>query len=260
MLKLDTRHVFSLEDEANLEFCLQIGVILPVGVDVPGKQEARRWFPQEDRTPVASAAIFAPFVPTAPDAWLDDRVHCVDFADLVVCQRPPSAHPFGEHAPCDRLWRLNHHDLAHAVRIAAGGPRLLRHRGFLSFLAALSAAFLNAASASSQNPSSQPRSASMPRESTAYIRRVPSARTTMSPAALRTFRCCETAGRLTSIPSAISLTERVPLRRRLNTRRRVGSPRASRARSTFGNIAVVSSAFGQQQVSSTPRSQMVSLH
>src|SRR5262245_32966930 len=84
MLKLDTRHVFSLGDEANLEFCLQIGVILPVGVDVPGKQEARRWFPQEDRTPVASAAIFAPFVPKAPDAWLDDRVHCVHFADLVV--------------------------------------------------------------------------------------------------------------------------------------------------------------------------------
>src|SRR5262249_3201641 len=153
------------------------------------------------------------------DAGLDDRIHRLRLADFVGCQRPPSAHAIGEDAPRDRRRRLYNHDLAHAVRISAGGPRLLGHRGFLS-LAAFSAAFLNAVSVSSQNPSSQPRSASMPRVSTAYSRRVPSARTTTSPAVLRTFRCWETAGRLTSIPSAISLTERVTLRRRLYTRRR----------------------------------------
>src|SRR5262245_62047553 len=41
------------------------------------------------------------------------------------------------------------------------------------------------------------------------------------------------------MPSAISRTERVPSRRRLNTRRRAGSPRASRARSALGTIFVV---------------------
>src|SRR5262249_14094799 len=40
-----------------------------------------------------------------------------------------------------------------------------------------------------------------------------------SPAVFSTLRCCETAGRLTSMPLAISVTERVPSRRRLNTKR-----------------------------------------
>src|SRR5262249_5009124 len=126
----------------------------------------------------------------------------------------------------DRQQRLNSHDLAHAVRISAAGLRLLGHRGFLS-LAAFSAAFLNAASASSQNPSTQPGRASIG----GVGREQPSC--ALGP---NHFRCWETAGRLTSIPSAISLTERVPFRRRLNTRRRVRSPRASRAHSTLGTI------------------------
>src|SRR5262249_34601563 len=73
----------------------------------------------------------------------------------------------------------------------------------------------------------------MPRVSTAYSRCLPSTRTAASPAVLSTLRCCETAGRLTFMPSAISVTERVPSRRRLNTKRRVGSPNASSVRSAL---------------------------
>jgi hypothetical protein len=37
MLQLDTRDVASLRDEPHLQLCLQIRVVLPVGVDVPGQ-------------------------------------------------------------------------------------------------------------------------------------------------------------------------------------------------------------------------------
>jgi hypothetical protein len=48
MFQLDTRGVLSLGDEAHLQFRLQIGVILPVGVDVPGEHKARRRLPRKD--------------------------------------------------------------------------------------------------------------------------------------------------------------------------------------------------------------------
>src|SRR5580704_4467879 len=63
--------------------------------------------------------------------------------------------------------------------------------------------------------------------------------TTTRPADFSTLRCWETAGRLTSIPSAISRTDRLPLRTRRNTARRVGSPSASNARSIRCEVAIV---------------------
>src|SRR5689334_11210824 len=50
------------------------------------------------------------------------------------------------------------------------------------------------------------------------------------PASFRTFRCCETAGRLTGRPCASSPTDRGPRERRSSTSRRVGSARAAKAR------------------------------
>src|SRR6266498_1202139 len=214
MLQLDTRAIFALGDEAHLHFRLQIRVVLPIGVDLPRKQEPGVRFPREHPTPVTSAPVVTALVPAAAHAGLDHGVHRLRLADLVGGEWPPGAHLLGEHAPRHLPGRLHTHDLAEAVRLVT--YRLLVHDDFLScFLVSRSAASLNAASALPQNTSSHLRSASRPCASTA----------------LRTFRCCETAGRLTSIPSAISPTEREPPRRRLNTSRRVGSPSASRTRS-----------------------------
>src|SRR5262249_49705625 len=168
------------------------------------------------------------------DTRLDHRVYRLGLADLVGCERPPCADHLCKHAPRNLRRRLHVYDLPHAVRLVAFSCRRLVHDDLPAcFLVSRSAASLKTARASSQNPSSQRRSVSRPCASTAYIRRVPSARSTTSRAALRTFRCCETAGRLTFIPSAISPTERAPPRSRLNTRRRVESPSASRTRSAL---------------------------
>src|SRR6185437_6461827 len=60
-----------------------------------------------------------------------------------------------------------------------------------------------------------------------------------------TFRCWETAGRLTGKPRASSPTDRGPAARRSNTSRRVGSAMAARVRSalvmTYGKFRLTSS-------------------
>src|SRR3954469_17561957 len=58
------------------------------------------------------------------------------------------------------------------------------------------------------------------------MRRVPAARSVTRPAALSTFRCCETAGRLTGSSRARPPTELGRSASFSNTARRVGSPRA----------------------------------
>src|SRR5262249_61455695 len=107
----------------------------------------------------------APLVPAPPDARFDPAMDRPALADLVLLQRPPGAHFLGEAPPRDGLRRLHVHDLPHAVRIGIGHHLL--HRDSLSLAASRSAAFLNAASASSQNPLSQPRRTSIPLGSTA---------------------------------------------------------------------------------------------
>src|SRR5262245_46862266 len=164
MFQLDACSILTVGDEANLDFGLQARVGLPVGADVPGKHQARVRLPREDSTPLTRASIVTAFVPAAPDTRLDHRIHRLGFADLVVRQRPPCAHLLRKHPPRHRRRRLDGNGLPHGVRIHTGGDRLLfscyRHRS-LSFHAR-SAASLNATSASSQNSSSQRRTASIP--------------------------------------------------------------------------------------------------
>src|SRR5438067_7594477 len=62
------------------------------------------------------------------------------------------------------------------------------------------------------------------------MRRVPSLRSSTKPASLSTFKCCDTAGRLTGSPRAISPTGLGPLRSRSSTARRVGSWSAVKTR------------------------------
>src|SRR5215472_990935 len=123
-------------------------------------------FPSEHAAPVARASIVAALVPAATDPRLDYRINRIGLADLVDRERPPSAHPFGEHPPCHRAWRLNVHGLPHTVRIGRAGHFLVVHRGFLSLVTSCSAASLKAPNVSSQNPSNHRRNASIPRAST----------------------------------------------------------------------------------------------
>src|SRR5215467_1899685 len=153
--------MFALSDEADFQFRLERRIVLPVGVDIPREQQARRRFPGEHATPVTSAAIFTPFIPTSANAGFDYSGNGIHLANLVASQRPPSADLFGEDSPGYVLRRVQADRLAHAVDIAA--PPLLIHHRFLSFAASRSAARLNAMRVSSQNPSSQLRRAPMPR-------------------------------------------------------------------------------------------------
>src|SRR5262249_43314752 len=152
------------------------------GTNVPREHQARGWFPREYAAPVTGAPVVAALVPAAPDSRLDHRVHRLRLANLVGCQRPPRAHPFGKYLPSHLRRRPDAHNLPHPFRVGTFELCLLRHRGFPSLVASCSAASLNAASPSPQNPSSQLRSALMPRASPSYSRRVPSAQTMTSPA------------------------------------------------------------------------------
>src|SRR6185503_13616511 len=224
VLELDPRAVLAFGNEAKLDLGAEVRIVLPVGGDVPAQYQPRVRLPRQHAPPIACASVFAALVPPPPDARLDHRVHRLRLSDLVVREWPPRAHLLGEYPPRDCGRCLDAHDLPHAVGISTCGHRLLRHHRVLSLAASRSAAVLKAASVSSQKPSSHLRTSSRPVVSTAYSRLVPSARWVTSRACLSTLRCCDTAGRLTSIPLAISPTERAPARSRLNTARRVGSP------------------------------------
>src|ERR1700730_1723962 len=130
MLQLNTGTVLALRDEAHLDFSLDSWVWLPVGADVPGEHQARRRFPREHDAPVTRASIVTALIPAAPDTRLDHRVHRLGLADLVIGQRPPSAHLLREHSPCHSRGRLNAHDLSHAIGIGTGGHGLLCVHGF----------------------------------------------------------------------------------------------------------------------------------
>src|SRR6478672_6875983 len=73
------------------------------------------------------------------------------------------------------------------------------------------------------------------------MRRLPTCRSVTSPACLSTFRCWETAGRLTGSSPAIAPTEAGPSPSRSKTARRVGSPSAvmgSALASTYGKATL----------------------
>ena len=124
------------------------------------------WLPHEHATPVAGASVLAALIPTATHAGFDDGVHGVDLTDLVHRERPPGGHLFREDLPRHLLRRLHVQNPADAVWIKPARHDLLRHYDLLAFVAARSAASLKASSVSSQNSSSHPRIAAIPRLST----------------------------------------------------------------------------------------------
>ncbi len=70
----------------------------------------------------------------------------------------------------------------------------------------------------------------MPSVSGRYRCRVPMASRCTRPASASTFRCCDTAGRLTGSRSATSATESGERAISVNTCKRVGSPSAAKRR------------------------------
>ena len=69
------------------------------------------------------------------------------------------------------------------------------------------------------------------------MRRLPAAASDTSPAPLSTLRCCETAGRLTGSPPAISATDRGRSATRSKISRRVGSASAAKRAVTAATAA-----------------------
>src|SRR5262249_2028159 len=98
MFELNARRILALSDEAHFDFRFQIRVILKVGVDVPGEDNARRWLPREHAAPVARAAIVTALVPAPPNPRLDDCIDRIGLADFVDFKGPPGAHLFGEYS------------------------------------------------------------------------------------------------------------------------------------------------------------------
>src|SRR5262249_28760167 len=116
MFQLDAG-VPAVGDETDFELGLEVRVVLPVGIDVPGQQKAGVRFPPAAAAPAPGAATAPPLVPAPPDPGFDARVPRGGLADFVVSQRPPGSHLRGESPPCHLLRGPNGHDLAHAVRV-----------------------------------------------------------------------------------------------------------------------------------------------
>src|SRR4030095_13348833 len=153
MLELDAGAVVSFGDEADLHLGFQIRVVLPVARNLPRQDEPGGRLPSQDSAHVAGAPVAAAFVPAAAVSRLDHRVHCFGLADHVSGEGPPASHLLGEDTPGNRLRCIHRNDLAQTVHVFATAPRLIRHR-FFSMIASRAAASWNAASASSQKPSS----------------------------------------------------------------------------------------------------------
>src|SRR5262249_17886722 len=75
VLELGPRPGIPFGDEADLDFRLQVRVILPIGGDVPREHEACMGLEGEHATPIARASVLATLIPAATDARLDDSVH-----------------------------------------------------------------------------------------------------------------------------------------------------------------------------------------
>src|SRR5262249_49169386 len=64
MLERDTR-VLAVGDETHFDLGVERRVRLPVGIDVPGQDQARVWFPGEDASPIAGASVVPALVPAS---------------------------------------------------------------------------------------------------------------------------------------------------------------------------------------------------
>src|SRR5262249_37645357 len=99
VLQIDTGRAVADRREAHLDLARlrEIGLILPVGRDLPREYESARRFPHDDRSPRTIGAVLLLAVAPAADAPFDDgSLH--RRASDVMASRPPCIESFGEHA------------------------------------------------------------------------------------------------------------------------------------------------------------------
>src|SRR4029453_3452377 len=96
VLELDPGAPLTLGDEPDLDLCVDLRVVAPVGADLPVEHDPVGWFVGEYPSPVALAAVDAPLEPASAGAQLDDRRLRLGAADRLGLERPPGADLLGE--------------------------------------------------------------------------------------------------------------------------------------------------------------------
>ena len=86
VFEIDTRRVFALCGERDLDFGQQVGVMLPVRADPPREHEPPRRIPDEHVAPVGFAAVVVDAVPAAADARVPGRLPSAAHLPI-VCER-----------------------------------------------------------------------------------------------------------------------------------------------------------------------------
>src|SRR5687767_7787828 len=110
MLELDDRAV-AVRPEHYLYLGLEVGVVAPLGVELPGEQGAVRLVPGQHPAPFIFGSVLADLVPAPAGPRLDDDVG-LRRSEQAVPLRPPAAHAAEEDAERLVLRR------AHAQRLA----------------------------------------------------------------------------------------------------------------------------------------------
>ena len=157
VLEFDARRIGPVGDEPHLHFGAHRRIRLPLAVDVPRHHEALGRLPYDDFSDIRARTIFRQLVPMATDTGFHDDDFPRRVADAMV-ERPPASETRGEDVKCVRLASADANALAHGGN---GHCRCHRSLSFCSLLPSSTSAW-NAASASSQNWSSQRRSAPSP--------------------------------------------------------------------------------------------------
>src|SRR5437016_4336044 len=143
MFELHTRVRGALRDEADLDLgCLRrIRVVLPPRTEVPPEDDAARGLPGHDPAPLAFGPVGRALEPAAARARLDHDFLRVELTDVMRVERPPAAHPAGEHLEGTLLRCIDSDRLAHHLCCR-------RFRRHVSSLSSVSAAALKLARAS----------------------------------------------------------------------------------------------------------------
>src|SRR5438477_7377824 len=155
MFEIDSR-AFALGREGDFNLGDQIRVVFPLRAELPNEDQPGRRIPHEHLANLAFGAVDIAFVPAAALARLDDRAVEIGRSDLVRCG-PPAADAIGEDLERALGRRSDADALAHGRRADLGA-----HRSSFLLFSLRSTSAEKAASAASQNWSSQARMAPSP--------------------------------------------------------------------------------------------------
>ena len=200
VLELDPRPLRRLGDEPHLDLAglLEVGLDLPLRADVPAEHDPVRWLVGEHARPPAFAAVDAAVVDVPADARLEDGLGDLD-AEHVVLGRLEAAELLGEDRERALDRRLD--DDLTCGRTSPAAWVLMRPPLFVARRPPCRPPALGSRTARGRREARPAR-----RGRAGRCAGCPPRRSTTSPASLSTFRCCETAGRLTGSSRASSPT------------------------------------------------------